>query len=147
MTDAWKTPMHSHAATARYSVLAAVLALLAVTAAWDARPARSLRPTLLYVGAADCAPCRSWQAGDGADFLSSPEFARVSYRAVTSPTLRGLLDDENWPADLRVYRDRLGREAGVPLWMLVGEGEVLARGFGASQWRSLILPRIKALMR
>jgi hypothetical protein len=58
-----------------------------------------------------------------------------------------VLGDEHWPEDLRRYRDQLGRGAGAPLWMIVGNGEVLVRGFGASEWRDVILPRIRALTR
>jgi hypothetical protein len=61
--------------------------------------------------------------------------------------LRDVLNDSYWPDDLRGYRDQLGRSAGVPLWIVIGDGQVLERGFGASQWQSVILPRIKALIR
>jgi hypothetical protein len=127
---------------------AALLAVVAVTAAWDTPlPARSSPVILLYVGAADCAPCRVWQNGDAVRFRESAEFARVTYREVKSPTLRDALSDEMWPGDLRRYRDRLGRNAGVPLWLVVGDGEILAQGFGASQWRSVMLPSIRAFTR
>ena len=125
-----------------------VLALVAVTAAWkSARPARPAQLTLLYVGAADCAPCRTWQAGDGRQFRESDEFAGVRYREVKSPTLRGVLDDEFWPEDLRGYRAQLGRGAGVPLWLVIGEQQILAKGFGAAQWRDAVLPQLRSLMR
>jgi hypothetical protein len=129
-------------------MVVALFASVAVTLAWDTtNPARSSKVTLLYVGATDCAPCRIWQNGDGMRFRESAEFARISYREVKSPTLRDALNDEVWPGDLRRYRDMLGRDAGVPLWIIVEDGEVLGRGFGASQWREVILPRVRALLR
>jgi len=135
-------------AVLRPIMVVTLLAVVAVTAAWDtAIPARSSPVTLLYVGAADCAPCRVWQNGDAVRFRESAEFARITFREVKSPTLRDALNDEFWPGDLRRYRDQLGRDAGVPLWIIVGDGEILVRGFGASQWQGVILPRIRALTR
>ena len=135
-------------ATARRTVVAATLSIIGVTAAGDSlNPARSAPLTVLYVGATDCAPCHAWQRGDGRLFLASAEFMHVIFREVKSPTLREILHDRYWPDDLRAYRDQLGRDAGVPLWIVIGDGRVLERGFGASQWRSVILPRIKALIR
>ena len=146
MSDA-ERPLRARA-TARRTMLAAILAMIGVTMAWDTlNPARSVPVTVLYVGAADCAPCHAWQRGDGRLFLASAEFTHVIFREVKSPTLRDVLNDSYWPDDLRAYRDQLGRDAGVPLWIVIGDGQVLERGFGASQWRSAILPRIRALVR
>ena len=60
--------------------------------------------TLVYVGAEDCGPCRAWQSMEGKRFLESPEFSRLIYREVKSPTLRDVLKDEHWPEDLRASR-------------------------------------------
>lgn len=119
-------------------------------AAWFARAAFATRPehvTLLYVGAEDCAPCRHWQDGDGAAFRIAPEFARVTYREVKSPTLFDLLQDTNWPEDLRVYRDRIDRGTGVPLWLVIADDRVVMRSSGASRWRAAVLPELKSLLR
>jgi hypothetical protein len=102
---------------------------------------------LLYVGADDCVPCRTWQGGAGEAFRTSPEFARVSYREVKSPTLFDVLGDEHWPEDLRGYRDQLGPAAGVPLWLVIADREIVERGFGASQWHGAVLPKLKSLLR
>ncbi len=107
------------------------------------RPAEVM---LLYVGADDCAPCRRWQAEEAALFRRSPAFARISYREVKSPTLFDLLKDENWPRDLRPYRDLIQRDAGVPLWLVVADGEVVLRSAGAAQWRSVVWPKLKSLL-
>src|SRR5262245_20567391 len=103
--------------------------------------------TLLYVGADDCAPCRTWQQGAGAAFRSSAEFARVSYREVRSPTLLDALKDEYWPEDLRLYRGHLGRGAGVPLWLVIADDHLVEQGFGTSQWHATVLPKLKSLLR
>jgi hypothetical protein len=102
--------------------------------------------TLVYVGAQDCAPCRAWQRGDGAAFLTSAEFARLSYREVKAPTLLDVLNDDFWPEDLRVYREVIGRGAGVPLWLVIADNKMVAQGFGATQWSGSVLPMIKSLL-
>lgn len=125
-------------------------AIVAAAALWisdGSLPPARRDVTLLYVGADDCAPCRAWQRADGPAFRSSPEFARVAYREVKSPSVLDLLKDEHWPDDLRRYRTRIGRAAGVPLWLVVADGEILAQGLGASQWRDSVLPKIRSLLR
>lgn len=100
---------------------------------------------LLYVGADDCAPCRAWQREEGAAFKTSAEFAKITYREVKSSNVFDLLKDEYWPEDMRDYRERLSLGAGVPLWLVIADNEVVVQGFGASQWHSAVLPRIRAL--
>lgn len=102
---------------------------------------------LVYVGADDCAPCRAWQRDDGAMFRLSPEFARLTYREVKSPILFDILKDKYWPDDLRGYRDRLGRGAGVPMWLVISDREIVEQRFGATQWQAAVLPKIRALLR
>jgi hypothetical protein len=118
-----------------------------VGAQFGFKPTGSTDVLLLYIGADDCAPCRAWQGGDGATFRRSPEYARITYREVKSPTLFGVLRDENWPEDLRSYRDRLGRRAGAPMWLVIANNEIVSRGYGTSQWRDVVLPRIRSLVR
>jgi hypothetical protein len=103
--------------------------------------------TLLYVGADDCPPCRAWQRDVGLAFRSSAEFARVSYQEVKSPKLLDVLKDEYWPDELRVYRDHLGNGAGVPLWLVIADHQIVGRGFGVSQWQHTVLPKLRSLLR
>jgi hypothetical protein len=139
---------HCHALRRVAGAAGLVVAIAAAAyAIHDAPMARRAPPvTLLYVGADDCAPCRAWQQHEKIAFGASAEFARVSYREVKSPTLLDLLEDENWPADLRGYRDRLGPGVGVPLWLVIADGQVVDRGMGPSQWHSDVLPKIKELL-
>jgi hypothetical protein len=102
--------------------------------------------TVLYVGAADCAPCRTWRRGAGAAFRASAEFARLSYREVEAPTLFDVLSDEVWPVELRAYRARIDATMGVPLWLVLADGRVAAQGFGASAWSEELLPAIRRLV-
>jgi hypothetical protein len=110
-------------------------------------PARTANLVLVYVGAEDCAPCRAWQRGDGTTFRSSADFTRLTYREVKSPHLRDVLKDENWPEDIRTYRDYLKRSDGVPLWLVILDDDVVMQRFGAAAWRSKVLPRVKSYLR
>jgi hypothetical protein len=124
------------------------IAAIAVTvwAGHADKPARAKDVMLLYVGAEDCAPCRAWQNGEGSAFLASAEFPRITYREVKSPHLLDVLKDENWPDEIRLYRDGLRRGDGVPLWLVVADREIVEQRFGAAEWRTSILPRIKSLL-
>ncbi len=125
------------------------VAVIAVTV-WAAHAGKSARASdvmLLYVGAEDCAPCRAWQNSDGAAFLASADFPRITYREVKSPHLHDVLNDENWPDEIRRYRSSLRRSDGVPLWLVVSDREIVEQRFGAAEWRASILPKIKSLLR
>lgn len=133
---------------------AAVVLLMAMVVAgayrWGPRasaPTARGPVTLVYVGAEDCGPCRAWQLTERGQFLASVESADLVYREVKSPTLRDILKDEYWPHDLRPYRDRLGRGAGVPLWLVISGEEIVEQAFGPSQWRAAVLPRLTSLVR
>ncbi|MFO1109333.1 MAG: hypothetical protein U1E61_09140 [Bradyrhizobium sp.] len=125
------------------------IATVAVTllAARAPGSARAADITLIYVGAEDCAPCRAWQRGDGATFRQSSDFAHLRYREVKAPHLHELLDDEYWPQDIRVFRDRLSAGSGVPLWLVVASDETVLLHQGASAWRSEVLPTLKRFQR
>lgn len=127
-----------------------VAAAAIAAAAWAIhadKPAHASEVMLLYVGADDCAPCRAWQNGEGAAFLESAEFPRITYREVKSPHLHDILKDEHWPDAIRLYRDRLRRSDGVPMWLVVADHEIVEQRFGAVEWRANVLPRIKSLLR
>ncbi|MEZ5822494.1 MAG: hypothetical protein R3D82_16975 [Xanthobacteraceae bacterium] len=135
-------------------VVSGLLALAAATAIIAAVPvaptptaARAADITLIYVGADDCAPCRVWQSGDGVTFRQSSEFTRIAYVEIKSPRLHDLLKDEHWPEKVRAYRDSLKRSDGVPLWLLVSNGKVIAQRFGPAAWRASMLPSIKSALR
>jgi hypothetical protein len=126
--------------------IAVAVAAMAVWVSYAARPARGAEVMLLYVGAEDCAPCRAWQNDDGAAFLASVDFPRITYREVKSPHLHDVLKDENWPDELRGYRSSLRRGDGVPLWLVVSDHEIVAQRFGAAEWHASILPKIRSLL-
>jgi len=133
----------------RLVLLSALIALATVAiAGWSRHVGQAHQPELMliYVGAEDCAPCRAWRGGDGADFRESAEFARIGYREVRSPHLDEVLKDENWPTDIRPYRSRIRRSDGVPLWLVIADGSVVEQQFGATAWRERILPTVKSYL-
>lgn len=103
--------------------------------------------TLIYVGAANCAPCDIWQRKQGTAFRDSAEFRHLTYREVKSPSLFDVLKDENWPDDLRVYRQAISQGAGVPLWLVIADDRLVAQSSGLSQWQEVVLPKIRSLLR
>ena len=80
-------------------------------------------------------------------FETSNEFPRLTYREVKSPSLFDVLKDENWPEDLRVYRQALSREAGVPLWLVIADDQLVMQRFGLTQWQEAVLPKLRSLLR
>lgn len=142
-------PLH-RAAMNGAARMAALLALFAIAASGTGdvtRPRRAPKVTLLYVGAEDCAPCRAWQQHDKVAFAATTTFARLTYREVRSATLFNVLSDENWPEDMRGYRSLLGPDAGVPLWLVISDAQVVHRGMGSTQWNSGVLPELRKLLR
>jgi hypothetical protein len=127
-------------------IVAAAAAIVAATLVAKA-PARASDLLLIYVGAEDCAPCRAWQNGEGAEFRKSAEFARIFYREVKSPRLRDVLKDEHWPEDIRAWRSRLKRSDGVPLWLIVSGNDVLAQRHGAAAWQASVMPTLRSHLR
>jgi len=103
--------------------------------------------TLVYVGAQDCAPCGIWQRNQGIAFRNSSEFSRLTYREVKSPTLFDVLKDDNWPMEVRVYRQAISRESGVPLWLIIADDKVVMQRSGLAQWQETVLPKVKSLLR
>lgn len=128
-----------------FATTAAVVAALLTSQL--SRPSRAADITLIYVGAEDCAPCRAWQNGDGAAFRQSADFARIAYVEVKSPHLHDVLRDENWPTEIRSYRNLLKRSDGVPLWLVLSNTEVIEQRFGPAAWRANILPAIRSALR
>ena len=123
-----------------------VAACVALTFAnWtSATPIKNL--TLVYVGAENCAPCQIWQRDQETAFRDSPEFHRLAYREVKSPNLFDVLEDNNWPEELRIYRQAIAREAGVPLWLVIADDKIVMQGSGLTRWQEAVLPKIKSLL-
>jgi len=102
--------------------------------------------TLVYVGAEDCAPCRTWRRAEWPAFAGSLAFAALAYREVVSPSLLDALKDEVWPVDLRRLRAGIPPGTGVPLWIVLANDTEVLRASGISQWQADVLPTIRRLV-
>jgi len=135
----------------RLAHLGAVVAAVTITMiAWGTglnRGGRHPDVMLVYIGAEDCAPCRAWRNGDGAVFFASTEFARITYREVRSLHLEDVLNDENWPKDIRDYRNSIRRSDGVPLWLVIADRAIIEQQFGKTAWQEYILPTLRSYLR
>jgi hypothetical protein len=134
----------------RTGIAAVIAAAAAAAGLWTSSGPNATTPRdvmLLYVGAEDCGPCRRWQRADEPGFRTAPEFSRVTYRAIKSPSLLDILRDEYWPDDLRPLRERIRNGAAVPLWLVVADDVVVQQAFGESEWRGAVLPKLRALLR
>lgn len=120
-----------------------LIAILTLTNLATTKAAKKI--TLVYVGADNCAPCESWQHNQGAAFRNSTEFQRLAYREVKSPNLFDILHDNYWPEDLRLYRQAISRNAGVPLWLVIADDQLVMQRAGVSQWQESVFPKIKSL--
>lgn len=109
-------------------------------------PNDNVHVTLVYVGAEDCGPCQAWARDYRPALLASPQFPRITYREIRSPHLLDLLDDRYWPEDLRSTRDRLGKDAAVPLWLILADDRTVMQVRGVSEWRTVALPKLAALL-
>jgi hypothetical protein len=128
----------------------AVLAILAVLANQQSNSTvREPAPRImvLYVGSNDCAPCRVWHREYRPAFVASSWFNRLEYYEALSPTLFEVLKDEFWPDNLHRFRAMLGEKAGVPIWFVVANDEVVLRAGGISQWEAVVLPKLRSLFR
>lgn len=132
---------------ARVALLLAVAAIGLSGLYRDQAAVHAQQVTLIYVGAKNCGPCRTWQREAGAAFRASAQFSRLTYREVNAPTLFDVLKDEHWPTELRALRDTLDTRFGVPYWFVVADDKVVMTAGGLSQWTSAVLPTIKVLVR
>jgi hypothetical protein len=78
--------------------------------------------TVIYVGAEDCAPCIRWR---------------------NERKLSTALEDQFWPESLRALRPIVQKGGGgVPYWIVMRQGRVVAAAGGESAWKSQIWPLI-----
>ena len=116
-----------------------------LTGAWSVPQPADIR--VIYVGADDCAQCRTWRQDHWPRFQVSAEFARLAYREVRSPRLFDLLKDDYWPEDLREYRNALERADGAPLWLVIAADQIVLKAKGLRQWEEVALPKIRSMVR
>ena len=99
--------------------------------------------TVVYVGADDCAPCQRWRRERRPEFQRSLAFERIEYREIIAEKLATALEDKFWPEDLRRLRAVVQKDGGgVPYWIVMREGQVVAAAGGEKAWDRKVWPLI-----
>ena len=99
--------------------------------------------TVVYVGADDCAPCIRWRRERKPEFQASLAFERVEYREIIATNRATALEDKFWPENLRHLRAVVQKGGGgVPYWIVMRQGRIVAAAGGESAWKSQIWPLI-----
>ncbi len=128
-------------------VLAGLIVLLGCGLLFADTRRAAVRPhgaiTVVYVGAEDCAPCRTWRKDERPAFLGSGVFQNITYREVIASRLYDLLAEAQWPADLEFLRQQVRTRPGAPQWFVVQDGRVITWESGLSAWRRAVWPTIR----
>lgn len=120
----------------RRFLLVTAAGLAGSAAALPAAAAGALQ--VVYVGGWDCGPCTTWKNRYKADWLKSPEFARVRWVEVESPKLKEAYQERFWPDDLRPVLGSLPKKSGTPRFLVVRDGRVIANEFGVTTWLKIL---------
>ncbi len=102
---------------------------------------------VIYVGADDCMPCKQWRKTFREGFVNSAEFKKLEYHELIATELKTAFDDENWPLNLRRYRDTSKAPRGAPTWILVRGQTVVASAAGLSAWPKKVWPMVMESVR
>ena len=120
----------------RRSLLVTAVAGAASAATLPAGAAGPIK--VVYVGGWDCEPCTIWKKRYKADWLASPDFAKVKWVEVESPKLKEAYQERYWPDDLRPVLESLPKKSGTPRFLVVKDGKVVANEFGVSTWTKIL---------
>ena len=93
--------------------------------------------TVVNVSAWNCPFCVAWMNQQKPEWVASPDYRRVRYVEIQSPTIKQAYRAEHWPADLHGILDRLKTKNGTPRFLLVQKDEVVFNQFGMSGWPAL----------
>ncbi len=134
----------------RRSLFGLALATAATAAAHSATAAvpRAASGDLMviYVGAHDCAPCRTFEAEDMPRWQASGLSSTVRFIRVVAPKTSQAFNPRYWPNEAKPYLGAFTAPI-VPSFMLVANGSVVATGGGLRNWRQLTLPKLEQLAR
>jgi hypothetical protein len=102
---------------------------------------------LLYVGAEDCAPCRSWRAAHWDAVRAAHPPNRVRFVELRARRSAEVLDDALWAESLRPHRDAIPREAGLPYWVLSRGADEALDAWGLRGWDGIMAPALRRVGR
>jgi hypothetical protein len=60
--------------------------------------------------------------------------AKFNYVEIESPKLKEAYRDEYWPSQYRPIRDQMEKRLGTPRFLIVKDGKLLGREWGAGEW-------------
>ena len=101
---------------------------------------------VIYVGAGDCAPCRTFEAEDMPRWQASALSRTVRFVRVAAPKTSQAFNPRYWPKEAKPFIGVFTAPI-VPSFMLVANGRVVATGGGLRNWRQQTLPKLEQLAR
>lgn len=136
---------------ARRSMLGLLLGTTAAAALSAPAPANAkatphTEMMVIYVGAADCAPCKVFEAEDLPRWMASPLARSVRFVRTQAPRTTQAFQARYWPREARPYLSAF-RAPIVPSFMFVAGGNVIATGAGLNGWRQQTLPQVQQMVR
>lgn len=83
---------------------------------------------VINVNAWNCPVCVTWANESKATWLASPEFKKVRYVEIESPTIKQAYDDAYWRGDLRAIRDQIPNRyrRGTPRFLIVKDEKLIS---------------------
>ncbi|HZQ74994.1 MAG TPA: hypothetical protein VFB08_18930 [Burkholderiales bacterium] len=115
--------------------------------------ARDAKIYLLYVGAADCVPCRRFEGRFGADGgglkalapeVAEARFVKASLASYREPLSPGALPEElAWVLQPAAGGKPPIRKRGTPFFALIVDHSVLTQGHGMTALETLVVPELK----
>jgi hypothetical protein len=131
-----------------FGFLAGTVATAAVphTAAAAVVRARSPELMVIYVGADDCGPCRTFEAEDMPRWEASPLSNSVRFVHAKARKSSQAFNARNWPQEARPFAGAFQSPI-VPSFMLVQNGNVVSVGAGIRSWRQQTLPKLEQMAR
>lgn len=100
--------------------------------------------TLFYLATPDCPYCRQWEAQSRGPLLASPEGRAVRFVEVRGETLRAPIEARHYPPAHRWGFDLIGPSRGVPRFVLVSNGRIIANAYGLTAYEHTFLPVLRA---
>ena len=111
-----------------------------------ARPVDAARIQVIYIGAYNCPPCKTWELFSEPAWRKTPEAKQVELRTIKVPFFTNTGSDNAWPEDLRWVRDRTNARSGTPRFIVVVDDRIVGTAFGTNGWSQHVVPLIVRLV-
>jgi len=111
--------------------------------------ADTAKPLVVFLGNDQCSFCKLWQAQSEPAFKKSAAFKKLDFRVVHPATFEAMLQEKNWPPDLRwMLTDFLMSDEGVqrglwtPRFFLAENHKIVFTVTGNDGWEQKMWPKI-----